>query len=243
MTRRGLLVAGAAAAGLSGCGGSTEPGPGRPASRRTPVAPEPTPAPVTAPARVELLARGSWDARPAGPGTRRHTVERLTVHHSALRLDRNADAPAQLRSLQAEHLRNQWSDIAYHWLLDREGNVYAGRDPATVGDTFTPYDPTGHFLVCLLGQYDEQPVTAPQLAALAQVLAWATVGFGVGTDTIAGHGDHEPTTPCPGRRVVALLEDGSLVRRVEAHLAEGMPVLREVRGAEAARRVRAVETA
>lgn len=153
------------------------------------------------------------------------------MHHSARPLTSSAEAPGQLRSLQAEHLRNRWSDIAYHWLLDPAGNVYEGRDPATVGDTFTPYDPTGHFLVCLLGHYDEQPVAAPQRAALAQVLAWASARFGVGTGTIDGHGSYEPTTPCPGRNVVAVLDDGSLRAEVDAWLALGPPRLRRVRGA------------
>ena len=175
---------------------------------------------------VVLHCRDSWGARPpAGPGVA-HVVERLTVHHSAVALTDNRRATAQLRSFQREHLSSGFSDIAYHWLIDLEGNVYEGRDPDTVGETYTQYDPSGHFLVCLLGHFDDQPIGRPQEDALAGVLAWAAEHYGVGSDTIAGHNDYDPVTACPGREVSALIDDGTLAARVDDVLARGTPALR-----------------
>ena len=145
-----------------------------------------------------------------------HTIERLTVHHSAVPLRDNSDAPGQLRAIQRDHQSQPWTDIAYHYLIDIDGNIYAGRDPAYVGDTFTPYDPTGHFLVCMLGDFDEQPLTRPGLSALVAILAAGAAQYDVDASTIAGHDHYEPSTSCPGRNIDTVINDGSLRTRVES---------------------------
>ena len=213
LSRRLVLGAGAAAAALTGC---SDDDPVRSSGRTGP------------PVEVILRGRRSWRGRPpTAPGTP-HTVERLTVHHSAVPLSDDDRATDQLLSLQREHQASGFTDIAYHWLIGLDGTLYEGRDPDTVGETYTQYDPTGHFLVCLLGHFDEQTLGRAQVDALAQALAWAAGHYDVGTDTIAGHNDYDPVTACPGQRVSALLEDGSLADRVDGLLARGTPTLRKV---------------
>jgi len=222
ISRRAVLGAGAVAA-LSGCSADDAPRSAEPLGARPPAQP----------VEVVLRCRDSWGARPPTGHGVPHVVERLTVHHSAVALSDNDQATAQLRSFQREHQASGFTDIAYHRLIDLEGHVYEGRDPDTVGETYTQYDPTGHFLVCLLGHFDDQPLEPVQVDAMAGVLAWASDHYGVGTDTIAGHHDYDPVTACPGRRISAVLEDGSLAARVDEMLARGTPALRRQCGADA----------
>lgn len=197
----------------------------------------------TAEVEVPVLCRAAWGAAPVrGEGTE-HTIERLTVHHTAVELRDNADAPGQLRAIQRDHQRQRWPDIAYHYLIDRRGNIYAGRDPAIVGDTFTPYDPTGHLLVCLLGHFDEQAVNHREADALARILALGAARYDVSPSTIAGHGDYEPSTSCPGRNVEQMIKNGALRSRVEDVLARGTPVVVDVCGAEGRTKVAKIESA
>jgi hypothetical protein len=195
------------------------------------------------PVRVPVLCKDAWGAAPVAGEADQHTLERITVHHSAVRLAANRDAPGQLRAIQQEHQANGWSDIAYHYLLDLEGNVYEGRDPLRVGDSFTPYDPTGHLLVCVLGNYDRQRLNPALVDSLVAVLAWGAGEHGIATGTIAGHEDHEPSTVCPGRRLSRVIHDGSLRERVDALLADGGAAVDLVCGSEGAERVAAVERA
>jgi hypothetical protein len=158
-----------------------------------------------------------------------HTVARLTVHHSAVALASNTAAPARLRSHQAFHLASGWADLAYHFAIDAHGHVYYGRPVAYRTDTFTDYDTTGHFQVMLEGNFDEQPVPEAQIAALADLLAWAAQRYDAGLGTIAGHRDYAATA-CPGD---ALYDRLSAVRaRAEARVASGGVAMVEICGPE-----------
>ena len=71
-----------------------------------------------------LICRDAWGAQPARPGGKRHTVTRMTLHHEAVVLGDNRNAPERLRKDQRYHLDKGWIDIAYHVAVDRNGNLY-----------------------------------------------------------------------------------------------------------------------
>jgi len=202
----------------------------------------PTTATVAPAVRIEALCRDSW--RAAAPTGRfvDHTVERMTVHHTARRLRENRDAPAAIRGHQRFHQTDRgWADIAYHFIIDLEGNVYECRPVTAVGDTATNYDPTGHFLVCCEGDFDSQKLPAAQRTALVNVLAWASAEFGAAPDTIRGHRDLAATS-CPGDNLYPLIDTGDLSRAVEEAVAAGGATMEILCGAAAADRVAAIET-
>lgn len=87
-----------------------------------------------------------------------------------------------------------------------------------MGDTGTNYDPTGHFLVCLEGNFDSQQPTSEQFASVASLVAWASAKYGVGLDTISGHRD-VASTSCPTDVDLVVLDGmtgGDLVSEIEA---------------------------
>lgn len=171
---------------------------------RTPETPS-TEAPPT-PARVDLHCRQDWKARPAGSGMQPHTIRQLTVHHSAV-VASGGDGPRHLRQYQDLHMdQHGWPDIAYHVAVDRDGRVFELRPWDLVGDTGTAYDPAGHFLLLLDGNFDEQQPAPAQIDAAAGVLAWASRHFGVGLDTVTGHRDHA-STACPGDALYQRLDE------------------------------------
>ncbi|MDH3261719.1 MAG: peptidoglycan recognition protein family protein [Acidimicrobiia bacterium] len=144
----------------------------------------------------------------------------MTVHHTAVVMGSNTGAPRRVRSYQNYHQGRGWPDVAYHYLIDANGNIYEGRPVFARGDTFTEYDPTGHFLVCCDGHFDQQGIPTAQLGSLANVLAWASLRFGAGPSTIAGHRDYAATT-CPGFHLANLLADRTLQSMVEQRMAAG----------------------
>lgn len=172
--------------------------------------PEPEPEPAPSPAGivvVERICRDAWGARSAGDGMREHRIQRLTVHHSAVKLGSNTNAPTRIRGHQRYHQDSaKWADIAYHLGVDRNGNVYDLRELRFAGDTFTEYDPAGHFLVLAEGDFNTETPSDAQLEVVARTLAWGALTYGVSTDTISGHRDHAGTT-CPGERMYAALPD------------------------------------
>lgn len=199
-----------------------------------------SPSPAPTPAAQPIVCRDAWGARPPAGTAPAHTIRRLTVHHSAGAATDTTQGPAHLRGYQAFHVDDRgWPDIAYHVGVDRAGVVYRLRDWDTAGDTGTDYDPTGHFLLLLDGNFDAHDPSEAQLTAAARVLAWASGHFAVGLDTVSGHRDHA-STACPGDALYARLDD--LRARAEALTADGGVELVEVCGDEAAAAVATLES-
>jgi len=152
---------------------------------------------------LSVFSKAAWGGREPGELTP-HDPVRLTVHHTASQGADVATAPERIRGYQRFHIAQGWPDVAYHYLIDQAGRVYQGRPPEGVGDTFTEYDPTGHFLVCLDGNFDTEMPSARSLEALAQVLAWAVQEYRIDRATLAGHRDYADLS-CPGDNLYARL--------------------------------------
>lgn len=169
---------------------------------------------------VQVICRDAWGAVPARDGFKSHTIDQITVHHTAVVLASNAAAPARARQHQQYHQSLGWPDLAYHYLIDANGHILEGRPVAYVGDTATNYDPTGHFLVCCEGDFNQQEIGEAQYRALTELVAWGAVEFGVDPSTIRGHRDLA-TTSCPGDNLYPLVSDGTLAGDVANLISTG----------------------
>ncbi len=184
---------------------------------------------------IDVIGREGWGARPPAGLFHPHRLQRMTVHHSASWAAGPASAPERIRGYQRLHQGQRgWADIAYHFLIDPGGNVYEGRPVFVRGDTATSYDPEGHFLVCLDGDFDRQSPTSEQVGSLIDVLAWASLTYRLQPAEITGHGDWANTS-CPGRQVRARL--GAIRRDVLEVLATRRPSLMYLDPEQSAARV------
>lgn len=242
--RRGLLrLAGAAglATVVAACSAGRAPADDSAAPTQTsaaeiapPITPSPARQPTVAPSLQKAvipgqLCRDGWGAQPARPGGVPHTPARMTIHHTATALGDNSNIFERLRQHQRYHQDQLgWIDIAYHLGVDRHGNIYQMRDPQIKGDTATNYEPAGHFLVVVEGDFDQETVTAAQLDGAARAFAWSAATFGISPETLAGHRDVSHDTSCPGANLHTHVVSGELKRRIENHLATGpldLPVI------------------
>lgn len=198
----------------------SSPGPAATRSEERPEAPAEPPVEAAAPRALTVVCRQDWGARPPQGAFRDHTVTTLTVHHTAVAHTDPDEGAARARQHQRYHQDAGFVDLAYHHLIDRDGDVFEGRPVTAAGETFTDYEPAGHHLPCLEGDFDRQVPSEAQLAALVDLLAWAADRFGVEPDTIAGHRRYASTS-CPGDALQALIDDGTIQRRVEDRLAAG----------------------
>ena len=189
---------------------------------------------------VDVICKEAWGARPAAGEFTSHTIEHITVRHTAAVLSSNSAAPGRARQHQSYHQGLGWPDLAYHYLIDANGHVYEGRPVDAVGDTATDYDPTAHFLVCCEGDFNTQEIAPAQYESLVTMLAWGAAEFGVDVNAIQGHRDVASTT-CPGDNLYPLVADGTIASDVASQLAAGVPQLEIVCGPTAIDLVAAIE--
>jgi N-acetylmuramoyl-L-alanine amidase len=170
-------------------------------------------APV-APPGVRFLSRAAWNANPPVLPMKSHRPNRITIHHTATRRSPSQPLGEKLHALQRFSQREdsladgrrkrQWADIPYHLYVAVDGEVGEGRDWRYVGDSNTPYDPTGHFLIVLEGSFDTDTLTTSQRHALDALVVAAARRWRIPPERIGGHRDYAQTR-CPGRNVYAEL--------------------------------------
>ncbi len=168
-----------------------------------------------------IHTRAEWGAKTPTEWFESTTVQGAVVHHSAGTNDYlPADVPAILRAIQDLHVegREFW-DIAYNFLIDRYGEIWEGRaggiSQAARGAHSLTFNPivTG---VCIMGNFQEQPVPPAAIDSLVALLAWKLTLHGAAADgillhegvwpAIIGHKDiPESSTACPGKYLYALL--------------------------------------
>lgn len=149
-----------------------------------------------------------------------HQITSITLHHEGdpEPLRPGDDVVAKLRALQSWSAKDRnWWDVPYHFLIDLDGHVYEGRDWHYMGETNTTYDPHGHLLITVIGNYEKQEPTQAELNSIADVMAWAAKKFDVPLDSIKGHYQYAQTD-CPGKNLRKYLEDGTFKRMVAARL-------------------------
>jgi hypothetical protein len=158
-----------------------------------------------------ILTRSVWGARPPVLPMKPHVVRYLTVHHAGVATKKEVPNVTKLRNLQAWCQRKDklaggrekpaWPDIPYHYYIFHDGQIAEARDWRFVGDTNTTYDPTGHLLICLEGNFETEKPTEAQLQSLRQATAWLATTHKVPRVRIGGHGDFAETS-CPGKNLV-----------------------------------------
>jgi hypothetical protein len=163
-----------------------------------------------------ILKRTDWGAKPPVAEMKRHTPTRITIHHTATKQKPDRKLADKLRALQefsqkegklgSGKAKPAWPDVPYHFYVDCSGAIGEGRPVEFVGDTNTEYNPTGHVLVVLEGNFEEEEMTPAQLESLRQITIWLAKQWKVSPDAIKGHKDYA-STACPGKRLEAWLPE------------------------------------
>ncbi|CAA9298112.1 MAG: hypothetical protein AVDCRST_MAG68-183 [uncultured Gemmatimonadetes bacterium] len=167
---------------------------------------------VPVPDGVRYLPRAEWGAKPPVMEMKTHIPRRITIHHTAERQNPARATADKLQALQrfsqSESVlgngrpKRAWADIPYHLYVAADGSVAEGRPIRFVGDSNTPYDPTGHLLVVVEGNFELEELTPAQRQTLDRLLPSLARRYRVPADSIAAHRDFAQTL-CPGRTLYA----------------------------------------
>ncbi len=171
----------------------------------TPVTPKTTPPPVPASALPQgVISRATWTRSTpilsrTGPMGR---VTRITLHHDALvstGLTTQAAVMAQLEKHRANHVRNQWADIGYHYIIDPAGRIWEGRPAYLTGAHVKDQNENNLGVMCL-GNFEVQSPTSAQLNSLDQFVGQLARVHRVPIGRVYTHKELGQTL-CPGKNL------------------------------------------
>ncbi len=167
---------------------------------------------VPVPDGIRYVPRAEWGAKQPTAAMKTHVPRRITIHHTGEPQNPARSTAEKLQALQrfsqsAGTLGNgrpkrPWPDVPYHLYLATDGSIAEGRPIRFVGDSNTPYDPTGHLLVVVEGNFENDQLTDGQRRALERLLPALARRYRVPADSIATHRDFTETL-CPGRSLYA----------------------------------------
>lgn len=182
--------------------------------------------------RPAIVTRAQWHADESirGPIDWSSTIQAVVVHHTVnSNTYTQAQAPALVRGIYEYHVKGRgWSDVGYHFLVDRFGTVYEGRkgslDAVPLGVHSGGFN-TNTIGIAIIGEFTGTVPSSKALTSVAQVAAWKLATFGrdpLGTTVltartgsthplrkpgwkgslpvIMGHRD-VASTACPGQKV------------------------------------------
>ncbi len=165
-----------------------------------------------------IVKREQWGWKPPTFTLKEHTIKRITIHHGGVAFTPDEDPIKYLRTLQDwSRTVKHWMDMPYHYLIDLNGTIYEGRELKYPGDTNTTYDPRGHALICLLGNYEVQQPNKKQLKAIAYLTAQLMQTYHVPLDSVKAHKDYAQTL-CPGKNLYRFLQNDSLKHLIKRYL-------------------------
>ncbi len=155
--------------------------------------------------KVSALSRKMWAAQPPIPGkmTPMGRVTKITIHHEGGQNANNDTSPLQvaetLRMIQNQHYKRLGAgDIGYHFIIDRTGMIWQGRDWLYQGAHTSGANPN-NMGVMLLGNFEFQQPTPAQLLSLSNLVGSLVRKYGLNPATdIYGHNDF-CSTACPGK--------------------------------------------
>ncbi|MBI1368351.1 MAG: hypothetical protein GC162_06820 [Planctomycetes bacterium] len=161
---------------------------------------------------IQPISRDNWTH--AGPRLSdinpMNGVNKLTIHHDGMPeavtfTDYNSSR-SYLELIRRSHLQRGWSDIGYHYVIDRAGRLWEGRDLRYQGAHVKDHNEHNIGVMCM-GNFDIQSPSAAQLEALHGTVRQLRRFFSISENQIYTHQEINPTS-CPGRalqpRVVSM---------------------------------------
>lgn len=144
-------------------------------------------------------------------GAARYPIREIVVHCSATRSDWMAEASLgrKVEEIRAWHKANGWADIGYHWIIDRDGKVMAGRPETKIGAHVSGHN-SGTLGICLIGGHGSAETdafadhfTTKQDVALRQLID--QIGARTGIRKVSGHNEYAAKA-CPGFNVTSWIK-------------------------------------
>ena len=138
-------------------------------------------------------------------GKAKHPVTEIFIHCTATPSDwqRGATTQDRVEAIRQMHIKERgWSDIGYHWLIDRDGTVLPGRPETQIGAHVAGHN-SGTIGISLFGGLTSKAhdpfmknYTAAQADALRSMIE--DIKMRTNIKTIRGHNEVDGGKACPG---------------------------------------------
>jgi hypothetical protein len=158
-----------------------------------------------------IVPAEQWGSAPQPiPDSRKQTPQWITIHHAGVLWEAKTTPDQFVKNMQTWGQKDKnWPDLPYHFLIAPDGRIFEGRAIIFEPESNTKYPLNGNIGVEMMGNFEAQRPSVPQLEACVALVAWLSQEYDIKLDHIRGHNDAAPgQTSCPGRDFYRYLQDG-----------------------------------
>lgn len=144
----------------------------------------------------------------------RQKTERIILHHAD-------SSSCTVEDIDRWHKQNGWCKIGYHFFIDKQGNIYRGREENAVGAHAygANYDSIG---ICAEGKYMQEYMPDVQKEAFVELIKYLKEKYNV--SIVQGHRDVGNTT-CPGKNfplseIIDLVKENNETKKAEGKISD-----------------------
>jgi len=131
-------------------------------------------------------------------------VQWITIHHDGMSPFTATDfvsCASRIELIRNGHRGKGWADIGYHYVIDRSGRVWEGRDIRYQG-AHVKNENEGNLGILCVGNFDQQTPSMAQLVALDRHLRVCMAKYKVKSSHVRSHKEWASArTACPGRNL------------------------------------------
>ena len=165
-----------------------------------------TPVCLNGSGKIQAYSRAKWHAKSIIPSRMKmmNGVERITVHHEGNPQPNFATSPEEveksLLKIQKVHFKTlKAGDIAYHYIIDRAGRIWQGRNIIYQG-AHAKHNNSHNIGIMCLGNFEIQTPTGLQVASLELLCRSLMQGYDIVPSKLYGHKELK-STACPGKNL------------------------------------------
>lgn len=166
--------------------------------------PEPEPTDTPVPPAIEqpyIISRSAWGASTPDGSSGSQVPYRILLSHDGQDA-RGSDPVVLIQRIQRLH-KDRWVDIAWHYIVDLDGNIYEGRNPNDRTNSGYIPNTDGMIVIGVLGDYDSQMPSQRQIDAITHLMAWLCDEYNISSEEIYPFRDFarqtDPNITSPGR--------------------------------------------
>ena len=160
--------------------------------------------------QLALKQRRTWTDVAARPW-RLHEAggfDRITIHHAGNGVVRETAENAvvfRLQNMQTAHLRRNYGDIGYHFIIDYAGRTWEGRSLAYEGAHVSHHN-RRNVGIMVIGNFEKQRPSDAQIKSCEVLVGLLREHYRIKKNRVYGHRDLGHSI-CPGRHLYARLAD------------------------------------
>lgn len=144
----------------------------------------------------------AWDQPKYHRLTNSHGFSRITIHHEGMAphtIKEDYAVAHHLNNILAGHLKQDFGDIGYHYMIDFEGRIWEGRSTEYEGAHVASAN-EANLGVMLMGNFEEQEPSDKQISSMHMMLIALMHRYFIPASQVFGHCDLAPSV-CPGKNL------------------------------------------